>query len=555
MRILGKISVGVATVLSGSWLTSLASNDPKWLTSTIDSYAKQKFPKAYHFVLNLPTGPETVGFLISHYPCLFLRLTQYNHWLLQIFCQEIISLAILPQGFNFNGYLDESTSTHTLLFLTRNALLDENYHANKSEVFEKEEKELWVAFHQLLLSLPYTEECTEWLTQFAFHGGKTGHNLYKTIFWHSEDEDNLETTSSVEEIILFMKALRKHSEVKEHRGLIMENNGLDVLRLVVKNYDDVRITRLVCAILGNLAVDVCSCDDMIRKGWLRDLQEWIKSMDSIVKSHSLRTLMNLERNSELDDVFEDGIFVVAPETNFGRVEVDLVFLHGLRGGPFRTWRSRRETSTETCTTDCWPRDWLPVDLPECRVIVVEYDTELSGWTSKCPVQSEGSTIDYRVSKILSKLMNAGVGKRPVVWICHSLGGLTVKQILSNATSSSDYCFLLANTRAFIFYAVPHRGSDIASMAAGKARYFLLPSVDVKVLQKETQPAKIIRNTTIVSVDSADIGIGEFVPLLVDHINVCKPCSRSDPAYTKSVSFIKHVILHDHIDDYIPVLLF
>lgn len=47
------------------------------------------------------------------------------------------------------------------------------------KVFEKEEKELWVAFHQLLLSLPYTEECTEWLTQFAFHGGKTGHNLYK----------------------------------------------------------------------------------------------------------------------------------------------------------------------------------------------------------------------------------------------------------------------------------------------------------------------------------------------------------------------------------------
>lgn len=46
-----------------------------------------------------------------------------------------------------------------------------------------------------------------------------------------------------------------------------------------------------------------------------------------------------------------------------------------------------------------------------------------------------------------------------------------------------FSFLLANTRAFIFYAVPHRGSDIASMAAGKARYFLLPSVDVKVLQK------------------------------------------------------------------------
>ena len=38
-----------------------------------------------------------------------------------------------------------------------------------------------------------------------------------------------------------------------------------------------------------------------------------------------------------------------------RPEVDLVFVHGLRGSPFRTWRSRTDEIVEGKQTDCWPR--------------------------------------------------------------------------------------------------------------------------------------------------------------------------------------------------------
>ncbi len=51
--------------------------------------------------------------------------------------------------------------------------------------------------------------------------------------------------------------------------------------------------------------------------------------------------------------------------------------------------------------------------------------------------------------------------------------------------SMFYSSLHVNTKGVIFYAVPHRGSDIASMVAGKARYFLLPSFEVQALQKGT----------------------------------------------------------------------
>ena len=46
----------------------------------------------------------------------------------------------------------------------------------------------------------------------------------------------------------------------------MENNGLDLLRLVSVNYSDVRITRLVSNVLGNLALDEKSHKEIVQKG-------------------------------------------------------------------------------------------------------------------------------------------------------------------------------------------------------------------------------------------------------------------------------------------------
>lgn len=39
-------------------------------------------------------------------------------------------------------------------------------------------------------------------------------------------------------------------------------------------------------------------------------------------------------------------------------------------------------------TQCWPKDWLPQDIPFVRVIGVNYDTNLSLWTSSCPIEDK-----------------------------------------------------------------------------------------------------------------------------------------------------------------------
>jgi len=67
---------------------------------------------------------------------------------------------------------------------------------------------------------------------------------------------------------------------------------------------------------------------------------------------------------------------------------------------------------------------------------------------------------------LTELVHAGLGKRPFVFVTHSLGGLLAKAIIARAASasrgSSEYS-LFANTHAVIF-AATHAGSGQASWA-------------------------------------------------------------------------------------------
>ncbi|XP_028415090.1 protein SERAC1-like [Dendronephthya gigantea] len=584
MKVIGKLGIGLATVLGGSYLGHLLFNQREWFNLAVTNYVQVPMKEELEGLV--PTGTQLLGFFVTQFPKQILMLSQSDHFLIRNISQKILSSAILPEGFNIAAELDE-VSDSVLTSLARESILEESCFPGikNCDLPQKNDKELSEAFRQLLSSLPTSGQCAAWFTESAFHGGKSGHNLYKTIFWHPEDGDHLETVSADDEILLFLKALRKHSEVREHRSVILEAGGLELLRLVSLNYGGVKVERLVSHVLGNMAIDASSRDKIIKTGWLRELRRWIKSKDLIVKSQSLRALANLDREGEKEQIYDDGIFVAYPveRLKWCRPEIDIVFVHGLRGSPFRTWRSETDDSlvqTPRNKTGCWPRDWFPVDIPRCRVVLVEYDTELSGWTSKCPSQPEVSTIEYRSSELLNKLKNAGIGRRPVVWFAHSMGGLMVKQILVDATKSSEFSSLQSNTKGVVFYAVPHKGSEIASMVAGKARYLFLPSSEVKALQKgseylevlqknfldlvqnnkvevlsfaETEPAKIVRDTLIVSPDSADFGVGEFIQLPANHYNVCKPRSRCDPTYVKTVDFVKRHLVDN--ENFMPIILF
>uniref|UniRef100_A0A7N0SXP7 Protein SERAC1 n=1 Tax=Kalanchoe fedtschenkoi TaxID=63787 RepID=A0A7N0SXP7_KALFE len=256
--------------------------------------------------------------------------------------------------------------------------------------------------------------------------------------------------------------------------------------------------------------------------------------------------------------------------------VDVIFVHGLRGGPYKTWRiSEDKSSTKSGLVEkidkeagvqgtFWPGEWLPYDLNQARLFTLKYKTNLTQWSgASLPLQEVSSML-------LEKLIDAGIGDRPVVFVTHSMGGLVVKQLLYKAREQK-LDNLVKNTVGVVFYSCPHFGSKLADMP-WRMGYVLRPAPSIGELRSgserlvelndffrqlhkrgqlnvlsfcETKVTPIVEGyggwafrMEIVPIESAYPGYGELIVLeSTDHINSCKPLSRSDPSYTETLNFL------------------
>lgn len=226
-------------------------------------------------------------------------------------------------------------------------------------------------------------------------------------------------------------------------------------------------------------------------------------------------------------------------------------------------------------TYCWPKDWLPKDCTNLRILGVNYWSSLSEWLERCPLQS--ADIASRATELGPMLIDAGVGIKntPVVWLAHSMGGLIVKQLLVEASQSRDSTLksLSQNTKAVVFYSTPHKGSALATMPRAAAAV-LWPSSDVRQLQENSPVLLEIHNAFIKFADifgwetisfaetlptlvtafkvpihfvesvSADLGRGVFYQLPLDHLCICKPATRQSILYTTVLDILQRVTTKD-----------
>src|SRR5205085_5011720 len=89
----------------------------------------------------------------------------------------------------------------------------------------------------------------------------------------------------------------------------------------------------------------------------------------------------------------------------------------------------------------------------------------------------------RATNTLDLLEIDGIGHRSVIFICHSLGGLLVKQVLRHAHDygNPDYKRIAEHTRAIVFLSTPHSGSNIADWLS-HLRTLLRTTVSVEELE-------------------------------------------------------------------------
>uniref|UniRef100_A0A2R9AMG5 Protein SERAC1 n=1 Tax=Pan paniscus TaxID=9597 RepID=A0A2R9AMG5_PANPA len=320
-----------------------------------------------------------------------------------------------------------------------------------------------------------------------------------------------------------LEAIVKHSEISTHCDKIEANGGLQLLQRLYRLHKDCpKVQRNIMRVIGNMALNEHLHSSIVRSGWVSIMAEAMKSPHIMESSHAARILANLDRET-VQEKYQDGVYVLHPQYRTSQpIKADVLFIHGLMGAAFKTWRQQdseqavieKPMEDEDRYTTCWPKTWLAKDCPALRIISVEYDTSLSDWRARCPM--ERKSIAFRSNELLRKLRAAGVGDRPVVWISHSMGGLLVKKMLLEASMKPEMSTVINNTRGIIFYSVPHHGSRLAEYSVN-IRYLLFPSLEVKELSKDSPALKTLQDDFLEFAKDKNFQVLNFVETLPTYI--------------------------------------
>ncbi|KAE8454517.1 hypothetical protein EG329_000140 [Mollisiaceae sp. DMI_Dod_QoI] len=165
---------------------------------------------------------------------------------------------------------------------------------------------------------------------------------------------------------------------------------------------------------------------------------------------------NTAEASELSPTDDVGPLDLFDDCEGNTSGTDLIFVHGLRGSRLKTWSSGNVL---------WPRDLLKGDVENARVITWGYDASVANAFTYASKESLFGHAETLLSD-LSRLRRAAT--RPIVFICHSLGGLVVKEALIKSAAYHNHGRhvalgeIYASTIGVIFLGTPHRGSSQAT---------------------------------------------------------------------------------------------
>ncbi|QFI38802.1 hypothetical protein FR932_13545 [Moritella marina ATCC 15381] len=240
----------------------------------------------------------------------------------------------------------------------------------------------------------------------------------------------------------------------------------------------------------------------------------------------------------------------------------VIFVHGLGGDSDKTWLSR------SAQKEAWPL-WLIEDNEELNIWSIGYSAP------KLKLTDGGMGLIDLASNIFERIIvTKELLEGELIFICHSLGGLIVKQIVRIANEQVKNNLaqeFIGRVSGIAFLATPHLGSDIALMANQPISSLLIrgfttlgPSAATASLSRNDpnlralntwyrewshhsnirhlvliETKKLYGILKVVKPDSADPGfVGTRpVPIKADHEQICKPIDKDDDVYVHVSNFI------------------
>ncbi|KAF5018994.1 hypothetical protein F66182_9012 [Fusarium sp. NRRL 66182] len=264
-----------------------------------------------------------------------------------------------------------------------------------------------------------------------------------------------------------------------------------------------------------------------------------------------------------------GLLPVNQKSESDEYPVDIIAVHGLNGSPFSTWRHSNGTM--------WLQDLLPNFLPGSRIFTYGYPSRVFS-SSMARIQESSRNLLSSIRDVQDR----SPSKRPIVFICHSLGGIVFKQALVFAHEDrSTHGSTLESIIGVVFLGTPHGGSDMANSAspAGFVANILPlafsqpPVVRTDLLSQLKQNAPALHDLTLSALHRLrDISVSSFyeteptpisplivdrtsgvlglshehaVPLFEDHRTICKFPGETE-SYKAIAQSLKRIIL-GHLD--------
>ena len=237
--------------------------------------------------------------------------------------------------------------------------------------------------------------------------------------------------------------------------------------------------------------------------------------------------------------------------------IDVVFVHG----------------TETDAESCWhPSGHPEFSMPRmlARDLLYACCWSLSYESSLYRRKAHTLPLAEQATSAIKELATRSIGRGPVVFVAHSVGGLLVKHILQLARTSQnmEWRTILDQTTGVVFLATPHFEHPLTSFMSMVLRR--MPMLQKSLISDTTDPKALLalnrnfqeivaersinvdayyegRRTRrriwlgfLVSKEQANPQIPNVTPTVVnaDHDGICKPQSQDDPVYRSVRKFVR-----------------